>query len=75
MKEKLRVTSTVWENLPENNRRQLMVILGEMAYNAVKSAHTRRRNTDEDKKASSDKSVGDFWNWQITKRMIQCYFP
>ena len=40
MKEKLRVSATVWDNLPERNRQQLMVILGEMAYNALKSAHT-----------------------------------
>jgi hypothetical protein len=46
MKEKLRVTATVWDNLPESNRQQLMVILGEMAYNAVKSVHTGRRKID-----------------------------
>lgn len=49
MKEKLRITSTVWDSLPERNRQQLMVILGEMAYNAVKSAHTGRRMNDENK--------------------------
>lgn len=49
MKEKLRMTSTVWDSLPERNRQQLMVILGEMAYNAVKSAHTGGRMNDENK--------------------------
>jgi hypothetical protein len=46
MKEKLRVSATVWDNLPESNRQQLMVVLGEMAYNAVKSAHTGKRKID-----------------------------
>ena len=46
MKEKLRVSAAVWENLPESNRQQLMVILGEMAYNAFKTAHTGKRKTD-----------------------------
>jgi hypothetical protein len=46
MKEKLRVSAAVWDNLPESNRQQLMVILGEMAYNALRSAHTGKKKTD-----------------------------
>lgn len=46
MKEKLRVSAEIWNNLPESNRQQLMVILGEMAYNALKSAHTVKGKTD-----------------------------
>ena len=46
MKEKLHVSAAVWDNLPESNRQQLMVILGEMACNALRSAHTGKRKTD-----------------------------
>jgi hypothetical protein len=53
MKEKLHVSATIWDNLPESNRQQLMVILGEMAYNAMKSAHTGKRKTDGYNKASN----------------------
>ncbi len=35
MKEKLRVSVAIWNNLPKSNRQQLMVILGKMAYNAL----------------------------------------
>jgi len=48
MKEKLRVTAMDWDKIPKSDRRQLMAILGEMAYNAVKSNQIVRRKTDED---------------------------
>jgi hypothetical protein len=47
MKEKLHVTAMDWDKVPESNRHQLMTILGEMAYNAVKSNQTVRRKADE----------------------------
>jgi hypothetical protein len=65
MKEKLHVSATVWDNLPESNRQQLMVILGEMAYNALKSAHTGKRKTDE-YKTPSDFPDAQIPSWKNT---------
>lgn len=65
MKEKLRVSATVWDNLPERNRQQLMVILGEMAYNALKSAHTGKKKTDGDT-TTSKFSHSQFPSWKNT---------